>query len=194
MKFFSERTIEIEGVQVRVREAGDGPALVILGQTTPTPLDGLLADRARVLILPTPTGVSLPAPPGAIARAAGSIGIKSFTPMAHGAVSAAALTLAAHEPALVRSVVLLGPTPFDGADPDLAKVTMPVLALFGTRDDTSAARHWRAGLANCHVVMVYDAGPDLTTDRPEAVADVVLDFLEQADRFLVTRASGIIHP
>jgi hypothetical protein len=194
MMFFSERTIEIDGVQVRVREAGDGPALVILGETTPTPLDGLLAERARVLILPAPTGVTLPAPPGAISRAAESIGIKRFTPLARGAISGAALTLAAHEAALVRSVVLLGPTPFDGANPDAAKVTMPVLALFGTREDTSAARHWRAGLANCHVVMVYDAGPDLTSDRPEAVADVVLDFLEHEDRFLVTRASGIIHP
>ena len=38
MMFFSERTIEIDGVQVRVREAGDGPALVILGQSAPTPL------------------------------------------------------------------------------------------------------------------------------------------------------------
>ncbi|HUB96375.1 MAG TPA: alpha/beta hydrolase [Stellaceae bacterium] len=185
MTGFAERLVTIDGARVRALEAGEGPALVVIGRDAPDPLDALLARRAKVVIVPAAAGAAF--------SAARELGLDRFTPVVRGADATTMLALAAREPAQVRSVVLLGPTP-PGAE--LAAAPMPVLALFGTRDTVSTreARRWRAGLADCHVVMVYDAGADPAVERPEAVADVVLDFLEHEDRFLVTHASGQLYP
>ena len=55
-----------------------------------------------------------------------------------------------------------------------------VLVLFGTLDRVmppAMGRHYKALLPNCHLVFVYDAGHEISTDRPEAFAEVVRQFL-----------------
>ncbi|HEY1431794.1 MAG TPA: alpha/beta fold hydrolase [Stellaceae bacterium] len=86
-------------------------------------------------------------------------------------------------------------------DADLEKrmreLATPVLVLFGTRDHVippEMGHFYRELLPNCHLVFVYDAGHAISTERPEAFAEVTLDFLERREAFVVSRAETVIHP
>jgi len=79
----------------------------------------------------------------------------------------------------------------------LKTLTVPTLALFGTKDRIApmeAAHLYREIIPNCHVVFVYDTAHALDAERPEAVSSVITDFLERRERFLVNRVSGMIEP
>ena len=56
------------------------------------------------------------------------------------------------------------------------------------------ARFYRQHYGNAHLMMVYDAAHLVDLDRPEAVTEVVSDFLARKERFLVSEKSGVIHP
>ncbi len=74
---------------------------------------------------------------------------------------------------------------------------MPTLVLLGTRDDAAGAALGRASktrIAGSHLVFVYDAGPAIGRDRPEAFAEVVADFLERREAFVISRARTVLHP
>jgi pimeloyl-ACP methyl ester carboxylesterase len=86
-------------------------------------------------------------------------------------------------------------------DPDLERrlhgLGVPTLVLFGTLDRVippEMGRHYKALLPNGHFVLVYDAGHGISSDRPEAFGDVVLDFLERREAFVISRAETVIHP
>jgi pimeloyl-ACP methyl ester carboxylesterase len=88
---------------------------------------------------------------------------------------------------------LFGPAVDHGLQDRLGEIACPVLALFGTRDElipTSYARRYRQLMPKAHVMFVYDAGHGLLKDRPEAVAALIEDFLEEPGGFLVNRTSG----
>src|SRR5262249_9040569 len=73
----------------------------------------------------------------------------------------------------------------------------PTLVLFGNLDrgmPPEMGRHYKAWLPNCHLVFVYDAGHEISTDRPEAFAEVTHDFLERREAFVISRAKTVIHP
>jgi hypothetical protein len=42
-------------------------------------------------------------------------------------------------------------------------------------------------MPNCHLVFVYDAAHAISTDRPEAFTEVVADFLERHEAFVISR-------
>jgi pimeloyl-ACP methyl ester carboxylesterase len=72
-----------------------------------------------------------------------------------------------------------------------------VLVLFGTLDRAmppAMGQHYKSLLPNCHLVFVYDAGHEISTDRPEAFAEVTADFLERHEAFVISRAETVIHP
>jgi len=79
----------------------------------------------------------------------------------------------------------------------MRELKMPVLALFGTEDPLAppeAADRYRAALADCNLAFVYDAAHAIDIERPEAVAQWTLDFVERRDLFLVSRESGLTLP
>lgn len=79
----------------------------------------------------------------------------------------------------------------------LGDITVPTLALFGTQDASippAERRAYRRQIQTCHLVLVYAAGPRISTDRPEAFASVVADFVERRETFVVGRANHLIHP
>jgi hypothetical protein len=41
---------------------------------------------------------------------------------------------------------------------------------------------------------VYDAGHAVSTERPEAFTEVVADFLERHEAFIISRTETVIHP
>ncbi len=52
-----------------------------------------------------------------------------------------------------------------------------------------------AAIARRHGLhLVYDAAHAISTDRPEAFTEVVVDFLERHEAFVISRAETVIHP
>ncbi len=71
------------------------------------------------------------------------------------------------------------------------------LVLFGTLDHvipSDMGRHYKEILPNCHLVLVYDAGHAIGAERPEAFTEIVADFLDRHDAFVISRAETVIHP
>jgi len=74
---------------------------------------------------------------------------------------------------------------------------MPVLVLFGTRDGVippAMGRVYVELIPDAHLVFVYDAGHALMVERPEAFTEVVTDFLERTDAFIISRTKTVIYP
>jgi len=86
-------------------------------------------------------------------------------------------------------------------DPDLERqlgdLATPTLVLFGTVDGvipTNMGNIYKELMPNCHLVFVYDAAHAISTDRPEAFTEVVVDFLERHEAFVISRTETVIHP
>ncbi|MDF2115788.1 hypothetical protein PY365_09415 [Roseiarcaceae bacterium H3SJ34-1] len=119
-----------------------------------------------------------------------------FTVLARSSEIGAALTLAAAHTDEIEALVLLAPSKAaveENAD-RLAEVKVQILFLAGTLDmeGGEAATAFKRKLAASHLVYVYDAGRDMDTERPDAVAKVTQDFLTRRDKFLVSNADGRI--
>ena len=92
---------------------------------------------------------------------------------------------------------LRGPDRDADLEARLQELPTPTLVLFGTLDRVIApamGRVYKDLLPSCHLVFVYDAGHAIGTDRPEAFAEVVADFLERREAFVISRTETVIHP
>jgi len=92
---------------------------------------------------------------------------------------------------------LRGPDRDTELENQMQGLATPVLVLFGTLDRVippDMGRSYKEILPNCHLVFIYDAGHAISTERPEAFAEVTLDFLERREAFVVNRTSTLIHP
>jgi pimeloyl-ACP methyl ester carboxylesterase len=79
----------------------------------------------------------------------------------------------------------------------MSGLATPTLVLFGTLDRVTPpelGRHYKTLLPNCNLVLVYDAGHAIGTDRPEAFVEVVSDFLERREAFIISRNETLINP
>jgi len=120
------------------------------------------------------------------------LGIERFDLVGEGAGAAAAMLLALAPEADIGSVVLAAP---DGpTDESFREMQRPVLVLSGTKDQSDAGDRWRTLLPDCHFMFVYDAGPAIGAERPEALAFIALEFFERRDLFLVSRENGLVSP
>jgi pimeloyl-ACP methyl ester carboxylesterase len=183
---FKEGSIEVDGGRLRYMEAGRGDPLVHLqepGVLRPTAAHELLARRFHVVNLELPESDSSPE---TLARAVASLGLDTFNLMATSSGAATALRFVLQNPQRVLALVLESPTDLEGR---LAGLATPTLVLFGTRDALVPP-----AMGPCHLVFVYDAARAIGADRPEAFAEVVGDFLERRDAFVISRAQTVIHP
>jgi pimeloyl-ACP methyl ester carboxylesterase len=92
---------------------------------------------------------------------------------------------------------LRGPDRDQALEDRMRGLSTPVLVLFGTLDHvipSEMGRLYKALLPNCHLVFVYDAGHLIAAERPEAFAEVVGDFLERREAFVISRRETMIHP
>ena len=79
----------------------------------------------------------------------------------------------------------------------LPEIKCPTLVAFGSKDRQIAREApsiYRANIPNCHVSLVYDAAHLIGAERPQAVANVVMDFIENRETFVVNRQSSVINP
>lgn len=94
-------------------------------------------------------------------------------------------------------VRIMGPNRDPALEDHLAEIETPTLVLFGTEDrmiPSEMGSIYRERMPNAHYVLVYDAGHAIATDRSEAFADLVADFLTRGERFVVSNASSVLHP
>jgi pimeloyl-ACP methyl ester carboxylesterase len=177
------------------REAGSGETIVaIVGDGgLATRAHALLAERRRVILFGTKVEIETPQEAAHwIGAALAALGIERFDLMGEGGGAAAAMWLALAPEADIGSVVLAAP---DGPpDEAFREMQRPVLALCGTKDQSACGDRYRTLVPNCHFMLVYDAGPAIGDERPEAFAFVTLEFFERRDLFLVSRENGMVFP
>ena len=92
---------------------------------------------------------------------------------------------------------LRGPDRDAALEARMRDLATPTLVLFGTLDHVippDMGRHYKALMPNCHLVFVYDAGHAISTERPEAFAEVTADFLRRHEAFVISRTETVIHP
>jgi pimeloyl-ACP methyl ester carboxylesterase len=109
-------------------------------------------------------------------------------PVADPAVRAKTQTLVAR---------LRGPNRDTELESRLPSLAAPTLVLFGTADRVIApamGHFYKDLIPGCNLVFVYDAGHGISTDRPEAFSEVVVDFLERHEAFVISRTDTVIHP
>jgi pimeloyl-ACP methyl ester carboxylesterase len=194
---YTEGSVEANGRRLRYVEAGLGVPLVHLqpvGELRRTSAHDLLSRHFRVLLVETP-GVG-DDDAGVVAAALATHGVETFNLLASGVAAEAALRLARRAPERVLAVVLETPPaiPSRGRE-DPAARTIATLVLIGTRAGAAGAgRVVAERIPGCQLVFVYDAGPAIAVDRPEAFAEVVTDFLERHEAFVISRAETVIYP
>lgn len=79
----------------------------------------------------------------------------------------------------------------------LPEIVAPTLVLFGTRDGIvppEMGRIYKRLIPNCYYLLVYDAAHGIAYDRPEALAEVVGDFVARQEVFIVDSRSSVINP
>jgi pimeloyl-ACP methyl ester carboxylesterase len=163
----------------------------------------------------------MPALAATMAEAARNLGLDRYNLMGTSFGGKMALWLAVKFPEQVSALVLASPAAIrpEGAEPPpgapaivarlrgpnrdldlerrLRDVATPTLVLFGTRDQVippEMGRFYKELMPNAHLVFVYDAGHRIDADRPEAFAEVVTDFLERHEAFVISRKNTVIHP
>jgi pimeloyl-ACP methyl ester carboxylesterase len=184
-----------EGRRLPYREAGSGETIVAItgdgGLTTRA--HALLAEQRRVLVFAATADAGSPQMAARqIGAAVAALGVERFDLLGEGAGAAAAMWLALAPEAEIGSVVLAAP---DGVpDEAFREIKRPALVLSGTKDGSDAGDRWRTLLPDCHFMFVYDAGPAMGAERPEALAFIAQEFFERRDLFLVSRENGMIFP
>jgi pimeloyl-ACP methyl ester carboxylesterase len=205
---FSEDTAEVDNVRIRHRMTGSGPLLVRLdGSNAPehSRINAMLTRKRRLVTLDLPDSMGARAAAETINKALASLGIERFSLMAHSAPTETALWMALTNPNNVEAMVLTAPTALGicssslNADllSEMDRVAAPVLALFGTRDtivSTEMARHFSSAIPKCFCTMVYNATHAMDSDRPEALASIVGEFLDYRETFVGNRSSGLLYP
>jgi pimeloyl-ACP methyl ester carboxylesterase len=207
----SAREIVSGSLRFPVTETGTGALVLCLGRHGAlTKTHYLLAEHRRIVrmdmaALADQAAGSVLDP---LRDAAASLASEPFDLVAEGLQSSLGLRFALRHPALLRSLILLGPRtiapdggPASETDRDLlsrfSAIGVPCLAVFGTRDRLAppeAGHYYREYAGRCNLILVYDATDAMLDERPEAVASLMRDFLERQDLFLVRRESDMIYP
>jgi pimeloyl-ACP methyl ester carboxylesterase len=146
-----------------------------------------LAGRFRVVVLDARES------PATLVRTLDGAGLGAFNLLASGGASRAVPALAREAGARLLALALESPE----APGTEEAPAVPTLVLLGTRDDEparAAGRGWTERAPGAHLVYVYDAGHAISDERPDAFADVVGDFFERHEAFVISRATTVIYP
>ena len=134
--------------------------------------------------------------------------IAGLAPESYGVVGVSsgaelAVRHALHAPERVAVLVLISPLLIRpnaaGANAELpdqiAQIRCPTLAVFGQDDPLAAsASVYRERIPNCNIAFVYASGHDIPAERPQALLNLVADYLERRETFIVQNRSGLISP
>ena len=204
-----EGHVQADGVTIPYVETGQGTPLVhVQGVDAPrlTPAHEVLARHYRVIAFgqpPDDATRSMPELASTMAVAITKLGADTFNLLGSSAGGAVALWLALQARERVLALVLEAPSAIrhgdagDDLESRLEELATPTLVLFGTRDTVVApamGRAYKERIPSCHLVFVYDAGHAIAAERPEAFSEVVGDFLERHEAFVISRTATVINP
>lgn len=92
---------------------------------------------------------------------------------------------------------LMGPDRDPELEARLRELETPTLVLFGTVDGVvppEMGHIYKELMPNSSLVFVYDAAHAISRDRPEAFVEVVSDFLERHEAFIISRRNTLVLP
>jgi 3-oxoadipate enol-lactonase len=197
-------TLEADGLRVHYLEAGSGEPLIVFPDRDGELFDSLLdklAGRSRVIAFDLSAGGTITPRDVAAKLSHGlpRLGVGRYAVMGVGRGAALALAQAIAAPEQIDKLILLSPqfARSTEAVANLAQVKAPTLVLVGTRDASGSiegGRLCREKIRVCHLSFVYDAGHAVASDRLEACADPIADFLDQGEQFIIFRESQMIRP
>lgn len=206
MNAFSEGVLDSHNGPIRYRESGSGPAIVMFpsdGHTGADDLATALAGDYHVLEIDISNTQRIGMAEFAInlTAALATLGVTSYSVVGISQGVSFALAQALHAAEATTRLVLVSPPLASVQDPRLSTklntIGVPTLILVGTRDRTGsreAGRLCRAQIPVCHLLLVYEAGPAIMTDRHEACLSPMREFLQQGEGFIVAHESQLIRP
>lgn len=140
-----------------------------------------------------------------VAAAIQGTGAQRYSLVGISAGADAALRHAMREPDRVEVLALISPSSVRPTNADaasdlesrLGEVQSPTLVVFGQEDRSvrrDAASIYRERVPNCSIAFVYDAGHDIAAERPQALVNLVSDYLERRETFIVQNRTSVINP
>ena len=218
---FTEHTLQVDALQIRYLEAGQGDPVVVLcslKELTQSSFFTLLAQQCRVIAFEFFGSYRSPVEDRPVsdtarrlAQALTVVGLDHYVLIGVAASAPLALRQALEAREHVDALVLISPsvpppagrtaTSDTSAEPvltsRLGEVQTPTLVMLGT-DDASippeTGRLYAEQMPNCYYVLVYDAGQALLTERPDALYAAVYDFVQRHGAFIVEHHSTAINP
>lgn len=219
----SDRLVRVDGETIRCIENGRGAPVVVIerpGKTAPSALATLLAREFHVITFEIPArddsnasgeSGSARAMARMLDRAATAAGLERYVLVGESANAPAALWQAIERNERIEALILIAPKGLitggpgsareDEQDLDLegrvAEIKAPTLLLLGANEKNESpetARAYARQIQNSYVVLVYDAGETIETERPQALLEALRDFVEQREKFVVNRQSSVINP
>lgn len=164
-------------------EQGQGRPVVALGAAfSGSPAHAALARRFRVIVLDANDGQ-------AAADWIDGQGFETCGLLVLGDAAPAGLTAAVLAGEKINAAVFVSPQGLLGNEaiaPLLKSTPAPKCVLIGYDDKAQpkdAAARYKTSLSRTNVVLVWEAGGDIASDRPEAVASAAGDFLDRQGRF-----------
>jgi pimeloyl-ACP methyl ester carboxylesterase len=148
------------------------------------------ADRLRALVLVGPAAIR---PEGGPPRSPGEFRLYAHSERQQPQPPASPELVAKQR---VLTGRIMGPARDSHLEARMADLQVPVLVVIGSLDNVippEMGRHYKEILPNCNLVFLYDAAHEADADRPEAFVELVNDFLERHEAFIVTTRSGLIH-
>jgi pimeloyl-ACP methyl ester carboxylesterase len=92
---------------------------------------------------------------------------------------------------------LRGPDRDAALEERMRSLSVSTLVLFGTLDRVippEMGRFYSELIPGSHLAFVYDAGHAISSERPEAFAEVAADFLQRREAFVIPHRETLIHP
>lgn len=195
----SWHTIGENGDGPRFTDAGSGNVVFLL-QARKSELADRLAEEFRVVTFDGGSAHDLSGLADALGRAAQQLGIAKFCLLAESEFASAAVAHAIEVGDSVEALILISPqvgASTESIDLPLEQINAPTLVLSGTRDRLVApetGRVYARRIPKCFYTLVYDAGHDIEIDRPQALHEVVRDFLEHREKFVISHDRSAINP
>jgi len=178
-----------------IDDTGQGAVIVFLRGAAPlSKTVDVLQNDFRVLSFSIAAATPATEVIDVVTQSLESLNVTEAAVVADRAAATAAVAFAVARPELVQSLALLSPENKVG---DVSSLKALVLAIFGTIDPArtpDAPRNFCRSIPNCRLMYVYDAGPAVDDDRPEAVAAALQEFATRREGFLVSAKCGKLYP
>jgi pimeloyl-ACP methyl ester carboxylesterase len=183
----------------KIRDSGSGKTVIVLQGSRENALVDQLSHQFRVVVLEVHAARDLASVTEAFAETVEQHSIRQFCLVAESDLAPAAIAQAIEAGDALEALILIAPRAMDmnGAAKDLPleEIKAPTLVLFGTRDELIApesGRIYARRIPNCFHTLVYDAGHDIASDRPQALHGLVRDFLEHREKFVFPHESSVL--